>query len=126
MTAHSQPAPASSPVDVGYDNTSVRVLQGGMGKKSGGQVANGIVQDDFFAAGAVVCRGAGAAEGGAALVRQREGTVVQEGKGGHGVGLPGPVNAGAGLDNAGGHFFPAEGTFHWHRDTSIIIRLARL
>lgn len=26
----------------------------------------------------------------------------------------------------GGHFFPAEGTFHRHRDTSIIIRLARL
>ena len=81
-------------------------------------MANGIVQDDLFAAGAVVCRGAGAAEGGAALVRQREGTVVQEGKGGPGVGLPGPVNAGAGLDNAGGHLRSAEGTFVVHGSTS--------
>ena len=31
-----------------------------------------------------------------------------------------------GSDDARGHFFPAEGTFHRHRDTSIIIRLARL
>ena len=27
-SAHSQPAAASSPVDVGYDNTNFRVLQG--------------------------------------------------------------------------------------------------
>ena len=35
---------------------------GGKKEKSGGQMVNGIVQNDFFAPGAVVCRGAGACQ----------------------------------------------------------------